>query len=127
MSKVVLDASALLALLNSERGAKTVASYLPDAAMSTVNLSEVVAKLAEIGMTESEIQTALVGLQIQFIPFNEDLALQAGLMRPRTRHLGFSLGDRACLALASSLNVKAVTTDSAWTKLTGGPRVELVR
>ena len=46
---VVLDASALLALLLAEPGAARVAALLPDATVSAVNLSEVVAKLAEHG------------------------------------------------------------------------------
>ena len=47
MSEVVLDASAMLAFLNEEPGSEVVASYLDKAAMSTINLSEVVAKLTE--------------------------------------------------------------------------------
>ncbi|MBA3425206.1 MAG: PIN domain-containing protein, partial [Rubrobacter sp.] len=47
MSEVVLDASALLALLNREPGHEEVARIVPDAAISAVNLSEVAAKLAE--------------------------------------------------------------------------------
>ena len=49
MSEVVLDASALLALLNDEPGAGEVEKTVPGAIISAVNLSEVVAKLAERG------------------------------------------------------------------------------
>ena len=47
MSSWVLDASALLALLNREPGSEKVVAALPDAVMSSVNLSEVVAKLVD--------------------------------------------------------------------------------
>ncbi|HID22819.1 MAG TPA: VapC toxin family PIN domain ribonuclease, partial [Planctomycetaceae bacterium] len=47
MSEVVFDASALLILLNAESGAAEVAGYIPGAAINTVNLSKVIAKLAE--------------------------------------------------------------------------------
>ena len=127
MSEVVLDASALLALLNQEPGAERIAAYLPGVAMSTVNLAEVVAKLAEVGMSELEIRRAINGLHIRLVPFDDEQAFQCGLMRPRFRHLGLSLGDRACLALANLLGAKALTTDSAWKNLRGGPRVEVVR
>ena len=40
MSKVVLDASAVLALLNAEPGGERVEETIPGAAMSAVNLSE---------------------------------------------------------------------------------------
>ena len=49
----IVDASALLAVLNDEPGSEVVAALLPMAALSTVNLSEVVAKLVEKGMPTS--------------------------------------------------------------------------
>lgn len=62
MTEVVLDASAFLALLNAEPGAEKVAGVLSGAALSAVNLSEVVAKLAEVGMPEASIHETLDGL-----------------------------------------------------------------
>lgn len=59
MKEAVLDATAVLALRNDEPGAGTVASLLPRAVMSTVNLAEVVAKIAEAGMPEGTIKTVL--------------------------------------------------------------------
>ena len=44
---VLLDASALLALLNEEKGAETVAEVIHDAAMSCVNAAEVAALFNE--------------------------------------------------------------------------------
>ena len=127
MSEVVLDASALLALLNAEPGAESVALHMPDVVMSTVNLAEVVAKLTETGMSEREIRKTLSGLGIRLAPFDAELAFQCGLLRSRSRHLGLSLGDRACLSLARQLGAVALTTDSAWTRLKDGPKVEVVR
>jgi ribonuclease VapC len=127
MNEVVLDASAVLALLNDEPGAIEVAACLTFAVISTVNLAEVVAKLTETGMTEREIRKAVGALQLQTVPFDDDLAYQCGVMRSRSRHLGLSLGDRACLALAKRLGAKAVTTDAVWVKLQGGPQIKVVR
>jgi PIN domain nuclease of toxin-antitoxin system len=55
MSEVVLDASAILALLNAEPGAAVVEEAVPGAVMSAVNLSEAVAKLAERGGVEVKL------------------------------------------------------------------------
>lgn len=124
---VVLDASALLALLLDEPGAPRVAALLPEAVISAVNLSEVVAKLAEHGMPEGAIRTAIDGLQLTVHGFDAAAAVQAGLLRPRTKALGLSLGDRACLALARALGRTAVTTERLWSSVDVGVDVEVIR
>lgn len=105
MSKVVLDASALLALLNDEPGSAEVAKVLPDAAVSAVNFSEVVAKLAEAGVPVRAIWEALEGLALEVVAFDQELAHVTGMLRPATKHLGLSLGDHACLSLARRLSI----------------------
>ncbi|MGB3421341.1 MAG: hypothetical protein WBA52_13075 [Dolichospermum sp.] len=52
MSEVVVDASAILALLNQETGSEEVLIFIGKAAISTVNLSEVIAKLADAGIPD---------------------------------------------------------------------------
>jgi hypothetical protein len=52
VNDVVLDASALLAVLRAERGAERVEQHLDGASIGVANLSEVVAKLIEVGKTE---------------------------------------------------------------------------
>lgn len=124
---VVLDASALLAMLKSEPGAARVVALLPNAAVSAVNLSEVVAKLAEHGMPELAIRAALDGLNLRIHDFDEHAAVLAGLLRPSTKPLGLSLGDRACLALALDLGLPAVTTERVWANADVGVAVEVIR
>ena len=111
MSDAVLDASAILALLNREPCGKKVAQVLPNAAVSTVNLSEVVAKLSELGMPETQIRKALAGLALTVHPFDEKMAYIAGRLRPSTKDCGLSLGDRACLALGIQVSLPVLTTD----------------
>jgi PIN domain nuclease of toxin-antitoxin system len=124
----VLDASALLALLNSELGSEIAAEALAGgAAMSAVNLSEVVAKLAEAGMASQVIHAALDPLGIDVRPFDAELAYLAGMLRPLTRTAGLSLGDRVCVALAQSLQLPVVTADRQWDSLDLGVVVRLVR
>lgn len=118
MIKNVLDASAVLAVLNSEPGEKKVIPLLAESAISTVNLTEVAAKLLEAGMDEASAQIAVSVLGIgEVINFTEDSAWEAARLRPLTKQYGLSLGDRACLALARKLNVPAVTADKEWSKL----------
>lgn len=124
----VLDASALLAFLNAEPGSVVVATALRQgAAISAVNLSEVVAKLSDDGMTPVAIHGALGAVHLTVIDFDANLAYQTGLLRPATRHAGLSLGDRACLALAQHLGVPALTTDRQWQSLSLGVPVRLIR
>ncbi|MEO8972231.1 MAG: type II toxin-antitoxin system VapC family toxin [Ktedonobacteraceae bacterium] len=128
MQNYVLDASALLALLNQEPGSERVAGCIANGAMiSTVNLSEVVAKLSDAGVPEEVIREALSVLGIVIVDFDTLLAYGSGLLRPLTRQAGLSLGDRACLALARRFELPAVTTDKAWGTFSSGVVVQLIR
>jgi ribonuclease VapC len=82
--------------------------------VSTVNYHEVVAKLVDRGMAAPAIGAALQ-LPIELIDFDEGQATAAGLLRATTRSCGLSAGDRACLALASTQALPALTADRAWT------------
>jgi ribonuclease VapC len=125
--EVVIDASALLALLNAEHGADIVAEALPGGIISEVNLSEVVAKLSEVGMPERAVRKAVqpLGLDIQL--FDEEQAYEAGALRATTQATGISLGDRACLSLARTLGVPALTADKTWAELSIGIAVKVIR
>jgi PIN domain nuclease of toxin-antitoxin system len=125
--EIVIDASALLALLNAEPGADVVAEALPGGVISAVNLSEVVAKLCDAGMPEKAIHQALQPLGIEIVPFDEEQSYQAGLLRTVTQEMGISLGDRACLSLARMLGVVALTADKAWAGLSVGATVKVIR
>ena len=127
MAEVVLDASALLALLNGEPGADLVAAALPQAAISALNLSEVVAKLAEAEMPEAAIREALQGLQLDVVPFDAEQAYEAGLLRAATKSAGLSLGARGCLGLALRLGLPALTADRSWEELSVGALVRVIR
>ena len=127
MGKVVLDASALLALVNEEPGADTVLAAVPDSVMSAVNLAEVIAKLTDYGLVEDETRDVLVAFALDIAPFDEALAFLAGHLYGPTRRLGLSLGDRACLALARKMGLPALTADRTWSKLDIGVDVQVIR
>ena len=125
---VVLDASALLALLRGEAGAEAVLAALPNACMSTVNLAEVASKLADHGMPAEAIESAVQGIRLDLRDFDTASAHRVGELRGITRAAGFSLGDRACLALAQQLGAAAMTADRSWRRLSvAGIQVELIR
>jgi ribonuclease VapC len=127
MSEAILDASAVLALLNDEPGGDRVASTIPGAFVCAVNHSEVVAKLADAGMPEDAIRDALRALGLEVVPFGLEHSLRAGLLRPLTRGRGLSLGDRACLALGLETGMRVLTTDRSWLDLDLDVRVEVIR
>ena len=108
-SKVVLDASALLCLLNDEPGADWVLDVLTRSVIGTTNLAEIVSKLRERGLSLDEVRQALGGLHLDVRPLSPAQALIIGDLRPETKPLGLSLGDRACLALAIDLRAEMVT------------------
>ena len=117
----VLDASALLALLQREQGQDVVAAALAvGAAISAANLSEVVAKLCDAGAPELAIRQAMGRLAVgglEVVAVDELQALAAGFLRPLTREAGLSLGDRLCLALGQARQQVVLTTDRAWANL----------
>jgi ribonuclease VapC len=85
--------------------------------MCAVNLSEIVAKLAERGASLSLVRSALARYGLEIMPFDEDLAERAGALRVKTRDFGLSLGERACLALAERERLPVLTADHMWTEL----------
>ena len=127
MRKVVLDASALLALLNAEKGAQVVQDLLPGAVISTVNLAEVVTRLSAAGMPDAKIRETLSLLGLEIAVFDEEQAFLAGLLAAHTHPFGLSLGDRACLALAEVTHAPAITADQAWVGLDVGVEIKLIR
>ena len=127
MSEIVFDTSAYLAVVHDEPGADAAIRMLPDAAMSTVNFSEVVAKLAGRGASHDEIRTTLEKTPAEIVPFNEPQAIDAGMLRPVTRTRGLSFGDRACLALARALGQPVLTADWSWAGLDVGVEIRLIR
>ena len=114
MPRAVLDASALLALLYQEPGSVVVERYFAQAVVSSVNFSEVAAKLSDRGIDNQEVFEILSGLSLEVREFDTELALMAGALREVTRPLGLSLGDRACLALGIAEGAPILTTDRAW-------------
>lgn len=128
MSRVVLDASAILALLNREPGTGMLTpEILSDATCSTVNLAEVQSKLVSLGGTAEEAWADALSPIRESATFTEEHARIAGSLVAHTRTLGLSLGDRACLALAVAMKAPVYTADKSWKKLKLDVRIYVIR
>jgi PIN domain nuclease of toxin-antitoxin system len=118
VNKPVLDSSAILAVVNAEPGhEKLTGELLTHAVASTVNLAEVQAKLLSRGWPSDLAWQDANGPIDEAITFEPEHARIAGDLVSATKHLGLSLGDRACLALALALNAPVYTTDKSWKNL----------
>lgn len=122
----VLDASALLALLQGEPGSEVVESLLETAVVSSVNWSEVAQKSLAQGVEVAGLREDLTALGLTLASFTTRDAESAASLRERTKDLGLSLADRACLALAGRLGAEALTTDRAWAEVSSVP-VRVIR
>jgi len=127
MSKAVLDASAILAVIFSEPGAeKLTDEILDDAVASTVNLAEVQATLVRKGYDPEAAWEDALSMVVpeEYTPAQ---AKAAGTMIRETSRLGLSLGDRSCLALAMALNAEVYTTEKLWKNLKLGVTIHVIR
>lgn len=127
VSKVVLDASAILAVLFRETGHEQVIPYLKTASVSAVNIAEVLSKAVERTIPLEAAQRYLLHFEFEEVPFTSEQAAIVASLRPITRKLGLSLGDRACLALGLQRNVPVVTAERSWKQVDVGVCVETIR
>jgi PIN domain nuclease of toxin-antitoxin system len=127
VTEVVLDASALIAFLREERGADKVAAVLAGSCISAVNLAETYCKLVEYGKPLDAVAFQIERLQIPVIPFDAEQAQIAASLWNKTRAVGMSLGDRACLSLALRTSLPALTTEETWQKCDIGVKVVKIR
>ena len=125
--KAVLDASALLAFLQSEPGSEDVEAVLPDACISAVNWSEVVQKALAANVDVSGMSGDIQALGLKIEAFTEDQAEYAAQLWSDTKKHGLSLADRACLSLGYSLGLPILTMDRAWEKPTLALDIKVLR
>ena len=122
----VFDSSAIIALLQQEEGSEMVANSMKGAIMSSLNYSEVAAVLAR-KMPRETIVTLLAKLISEIVPFDEDQALEVGILYKETKSAGLSMGDRACITLAKLRKMPVLTADKEWAKLNLGVEIKYIR
>ena len=128
MNEVVLDASAMLALLFQERGAEKLTDEILDCAVaSTVNLAEVHSKLVKMGHDRNKAWEDTLSSIVVAEPFTREQARIAGDLITKTQRCGLSLSDRSCLALAIALQAPVYTTEQIWKDLKVGVPIHVIR
>jgi len=124
---VVLDSSAILAVVFGEDGGETVAPRIAGANVCAVNVAEAASRMIDKGYSQDDTETILSGMGMVVAPFGEADAFSTGFLRDTTRAAGLSLGDRACVALASRRKARVLTADRAWARVDLGVEIEVIR
>ncbi len=124
---IVLDASALLAFMFKESGYKSVAKVIEESCLSTVNLAEVIGRFTRDGYDAGVVSSYIVNTSIKIVPFSKISSSIAAELLPASKHLGLSLADRACLALAIEKQIPVITADAVWDKLKLDVEINLIR
>ena len=127
MSKVVLDASAVLAYARGERGSDVVGPRMSNSAISAVNYSEVLKKTIEHGGDANVTAALLERSRVDVIPFSRRQAAETAELFPTTKVYGLSFADRACLALAIELKLPLYTADQRLADVDAPVKIVLIR
>lgn len=129
MNKVVLDTSVVLAYLFQETGADQVLPVLEagSGVMSSVNYAELVGKLVDQGMPVGIIRETLFDLELEVVDYDAAQAFETGSLRTISKTFGLSLGERACLALASVMKLPVLTADRIWLNVPVPTEVRSIR
>ena len=123
---VVIDASAVLAVLFAEPGTEVASGYCRGAMLSAVTLIEVREKFARRSGTAEPVAGLLDRLGIEIVPFTEAQAVIAADLKQRVGK-NDSLADRICLALAIERGLPVVSADRRWAELDIGVDLRLIR
>lgn len=127
MNKVVLDASAVLAVFFLEDGKRAVEPVLFGASMSAVNYSEVLKKAVEKRGSLQQARYFLDRQSINVVPFDASQAVLAASILPQTSPHGLSFADRACLSLGMKLQYKVYTAEQRMGETELDVKVTLIR
>jgi PIN domain nuclease of toxin-antitoxin system len=127
-NKVILDASALLALIQEESGAEMIKPLLKFSVMSTVNIAETLSVLQRANITPQEGLILITDIITTIIPFDLEQAEQVAKLHLLVQSKGLSLADRACIALGIKLQIPIYTADKIWKELKiNGADIQLIR
>ena len=128
MNKVILDSSALIALIKNEKGADIVEPLLGKVVMSTLNISEAAGILIDLGMTHEECKSSIEPYIDLIVPVDMEQSFEMAFLKKLTKHKGVSIGDRACIALGIKMALPIYTADKIWGNLgLEGAEIILIR
>jgi ribonuclease VapC len=127
VSNVAIDASALIAFLRSEPGADVVQRYLRGSIISAISLSEVFEKTPNLDQSGDRVLALLRNWQVTVVPFEAEQAAIAARIKSMIGNPDISFADRACLAVAQSSSVPALTANRTWMSLSIEAEIILIR
>jgi PIN domain nuclease of toxin-antitoxin system len=127
VTSVVLDASALIALLRDEPGADVVRQRVAGSLISAVNYSEVLKKTIEVGGMPDLVHAHVGTLTVNVVPFDELQARSAAALYPATKRFGLSFADRACLSLGMSSGALVLTAEAKWRHVELPVKLKVIR
>lgn len=116
-NRVILDASALLALIQEETGAEIIKPLLKFSVMSAVNVTETLSVLQRTNISPEEGLTLITDIVTTIVPFDLEQAAQVAKLHPLVQPQGLSLADRACIVLGIKLQIPIYTADRIWDEL----------
>ena len=124
--RYLLDASALLALLQEEPAAKDVEMMLDRAAIHAFNLAEVITKLIQHGFEHVVPMLPEIGIEV-ISEFGAVQAEDCGRLHAASRAQGLSLGDCVCLTMAAAQGRIAVTKEKKWAEAVRDRPIQVLR
>jgi PIN domain nuclease of toxin-antitoxin system len=125
--EIVLDSSAILAVLLAEGGAEPVTQLMPRSVVSVANEAEVITVLIRNGRSPRQSIQLVRALPYTLVELDADMARRAGTLWKPVKPRGLSLGDRCCLALAERERLPVLTADGRWADLDLDVEVRLLR
>lgn len=118
----------MIALISQEEGCEKVYSVVAHSIMSSVNVSEVAKFLIDRHKLSKESTiNSIQTLISEVIPFDEGHAYSSAELITKTKTIGLSLGDRACVALGLETGYPIYTADRVWLKLDLNCKINLIR
>jgi ribonuclease VapC len=125
--RIILDASAIIAYLDEEPGSQIVEQWLPDSAVSMINICEVISVLVREGKPEEQVSLRVNELVPLIVPFSWDIARITAALIVETQSKGLGLGDRAALATAKMMKLPVLTAESRWLDVAAGVDIRFIR
>jgi PIN domain nuclease of toxin-antitoxin system len=127
VTALILDSSALVAVIHQEPGSEQVLPRVHGSLLCTVNAAECIGVLMRKGADFPRARNAIMLSRVRIVDFDIGLAEIAGALEEKTKPRGLSLGDRACLALALRENLPVLTADRHWKDVDVGVEIRLIR
>lgn len=125
---VLLDSSAVLAMLQQEPGGERVEAFLDSSSIHSVNAYEVLRKLIRKGMPPDKAVALFRSLELDIIEelSFEQIAGSSELLQD-VRQWGLSLGDCVCLLTGRWFQSTIVTADTGWKPIADRFTLEFIR